>query len=345
VTAGPAPGRAGLRFGIVGPSGIGRAHAASARLAGGRLVAVAASTPASGERAAAELGADRAEADPFAVAEAPDVDVVHVCTPNHLHEALAVRALAAGKHVVLEKPVAMDAGGAERIAAAAAAAGRVVAVAFVYRFHPTVRRARAMVAAGELGEVRLVHGSYQQDWLLRPTDDDWRVDPAIGGRSRAFADIGSHWCDAVEFVTGDRIRRLAAFTAAVVPGRATEDVVVAAFETAAGVPGSVVVSQVSPGRTNRLWFEVDGSEAAVAFDHEHSDELWFGRREEGSTVVGEPPGDGRSHFDRFVADAYAAVLGSPPEGLPDIAAGVRSAHVVDAVLASAASRAWVEVGG
>ena len=106
----------------------------------------------------------------------PELDVVHICTPNHLHEPLAAAALAAGKHVVCEKPLAMDAAGAELLVAAAAAADRQAAVPFVYRFYPTVREARERVRAGETGRVHLVHGTYLQDWLLRPEDGNWRVD-------------------------------------------------------------------------------------------------------------------------------------------------------------------------
>jgi predicted dehydrogenase len=197
-----------LRTAVVGTGFIGRVHARSARLAGARLTGVAGSSPEKGRLAAEELGAERAFASGEELVEAEGVDVVHICTPNHLHEPLALKALAAGKHVVLEKPVALDGDGAGRVAAAAAAAGRVVTVPFAYRFHPMVREARARVAAGDLGRLRLLHGGYQQDWLLTPDDVNWRVDAARGGPSRAFADIGSHWCDLVEFVSGCRIARL-----------------------------------------------------------------------------------------------------------------------------------------
>ena len=138
------------------------------------------------------------------------MDVVHICTPNHLHVPLAELALAAGKHVICEKPIALDGDGAQRLADAAAAAGRIAAVPFVYRYYPTVREARERVRAGVAGPVRLLHGSYLQDWLLRPEDDNWRVEAELGGASRAFADIGSHWCDLAEFVSGHRITRLSA---------------------------------------------------------------------------------------------------------------------------------------
>jgi predicted dehydrogenase len=384
----------GLRIAVAGTGFIGRVHARSARLAGAELAGVAASSPESAERAAAELGAARAFASADELVTADGIDVVHLCTPNHLHEPLALAALAAGKHVVCEKPVALDGDGARRIAAAAADAGRVVAVPFVYRFHPLVREARARVAAGELGPVRVLHGTYLQDWLLGADDTNWRVEPGLGGASRAFADIGSHWCDLVEFTSGARITRLLAHTATTVSSRATgdrptfaaagggghtpsapdrsgasalatedvatEDVALVLFETDAGGSGSVVVSQVSAGRKNRLAFELDGTEAALAFDQEQPELLWVGRRE-GATLVPRdaahlapdaarlatlPAGHGQGYhdcFDLFVADAYAAVSGVAPEGLPLVGDGVRAATITDAVLASARSLSWIEV--
>jgi predicted dehydrogenase len=326
-----------LRVGIAGTGFIGRVHARSARLAGARLVGVAASSPASAERAAADLGAERAFASSGELVADDGIDVVHVCTPNHLHEPLALAALAAGKHVVCEKPIAVDAGGAARVAAAAATAGRVVAVPFVYRFHPMVREARARVATGELGRLRVLHGTYLQDWLLTPEDTNWRVDAALGGPSRAFADIGSHWCDLVEFVGGCRITRVLARTATTVAARApaaghqtfgagtstaqddghepvdTEDVALVLFETDGGAVGSVVVSQVAAGRKNRLWFELDGEAAAVVFDQEAPETLWIGRRGAAEVVPREadnlspaaarlatlPAGHGQGYHDCF----------------------------------------------
>lgn len=373
-----------LRAVVVGTGFIGRVHARSARLAGARLTGVAASSPASAGAAAAALGADRAFASADEAVTTADADVVHLCTPNHLHEALALRALDAGKHVICEKPVALDAAGAVRVRDAGVAAGRLVAVPFVYRFNPLVREARAMAGDGRLGPIRLIHGTYIQDWLAGADATNWRVDAAQGGASRAFADVGSHWCDLVEFVTGHRIVRLVAHTSTFVSERIagsretfgggettgpaaerrkvdTEDAAMVLFETDRGAAGSVVVSQISPGRKNRLWFEVDGAEAAVAFDEEDTERLWIGRQA-GNTIAFRDPGHGSPEatrlsflpaghaqgyadcFDLFVADAYTAMRsGNVPDGLPLVDAGVRTAIIVDAVLESAAARSWVDV--
>ena len=371
-----------LCVGIAGTGFIGSVHARSARLAGARVVSVAASSPQRAETAAAELRADRAAASAEELVRDPELDVVHICTPNHLHQPLAEAALAAGKHVVCEKPLAMDASGAELLVAAAVAAGRQAAVPFVYRFYPTVREARERVRAGETGAVRLLHGTYLQDWLLRPEDGNWRVDESLGGASRAFADIGSHWCDLAEFVTGQRLTRLSARTLTAVPERhigsdghafargdgsgelrqvSTEDAAVVQFETDAGALGSVVISQVSAGRKNRLWIEIDGSEEALAFDQEQPEELWVGRRPEETIVRRDPeslcpaaaryatlpgghPQGYADCFDAFVKDFYEAVAtGHAPDGLPSFADGLRSNRITEAVLASSASGEWVDV--
>src|SRR5215207_8740467 len=173
-----------LRAAIAGTGFIGTVHARSARLAGARLVGVAASTPESARRAQQALGAEQAFDSAQALVEAPDVDVIHICTPNHLHVALAEAALAAGKHVICEKPIALDGAGAQGLADAADRSGRIASVPFVYRYYPTVREARERVRTGVAGPIRLLHGSYLQDWLLRSEDDNWRVDEQLGGASR-----------------------------------------------------------------------------------------------------------------------------------------------------------------
>src|SRR3954447_26126754 len=145
-----------LRVGIAGTGFIGAVHARSARLAGARLVGVAASTPSRAERAAAALGAERAFDTAEQLVASADDDVVHVCTPNHLHVALAQAALAAGKHVICEKPIALDGAGAQALDDAAGATGRITSVPFVYRYYPTVREARERVRTGVSGPIRLL---------------------------------------------------------------------------------------------------------------------------------------------------------------------------------------------
>jgi predicted dehydrogenase len=371
-----------LQAGIAGTGFIGKVHARSVRLAGGRLAGVAASSPERSAAAAKELGAERAFDSAEELVRDPDLDVVHICTPNHLHLPLAEAALAAGKHVICEKPLALDAAGAERLVDVAADSGLHAGVPFVYRYYPTVREARERVRSGQTGATRLLHGTYLQDWLLRPDDANWRVDEQLGGASRTFADIGSHWCDLAEFVSGHRIARLSARLLTAVPERAgeagrhafasggggselrpvtTEDAAVVQFETDAGAIGSVVVSQISAGRKNRLWIELDGAEESVAFDQEHPEELWCGRREAVMIGLRDPetlspaaarfaflpgghPQGYADCFDAFVADFYGGVRNSSAvEGMPTFSDGLRAALVTEAVLTSSREERWVEV--
>jgi len=374
---------AALRAGVVGAGFIGAVHARSARLAGARIAGVSTSSPERSRAAAERLGAEQAFATPEELATDEGIDVVHICTPNNLHAELAALALEHGKHVVCEKPLAIGGAEADRLVAAAAASGRVATVPFVYRFHPVVREARARIGAGALGPVRLIHGGYLQDWLSTPDDDNWRVDPRLGGPSRAFADIGSHWCDLVEFITGDRLAAICAQPARFIAERAergsarafeagpsdgggarravsTEDAVTALFRTRGGATGTLIVSQVSPGRKNHLHVEIACADASVRFEQEQPETLWYGRRSGNEIVYRDPatlapdaarlalapaghPQGYLDCFDLFVADTYAAIAGAAPDGLPRFADGARSNHIVDAVLASAESGGWVEI--
>jgi predicted dehydrogenase len=349
--------------GVIGVGFMGSAHCRSALLAGARLVGVAASTADRAKEAAIRLGAGRGFASAEALINDPDVEVVHVCVPNDLHVPLAALALDAGKHVICEKPMALDVASADALVDSVRAAGAVGTVPFVYRFHPMVRELRARIGAGELGRVHLVHGTYLQDWLSRPDDTDWRVDPVAGGPSRAFADVGSHWFDLAEFVLDDRVSRLGARLGTVFTHRPNEDIALVQFETVGGALGSVVVSQVSPGRKNALAVEVTGTTATGRFEQERPGSIWLGRRDGATTVAADPEHlspDAARHvvvpaghpqgyldcIDRFVADTYAAIDGSAPEGLPTFTDGRRAVVVADAVLRSSSRGGeWVEVGG
>ena len=373
-----------LRIGIVGTGFIAAVHARSARLAGGELVGVASATPELAAAGRDAFGATRAYASADALIDDALIDVVHICTPNHLHVPLTREAMAAGKHVVCEKPLAVTATDAHAVCDEARAAGVQTAVPYVYRYYPTVREARERVATGATGRIRLLHGSYLQDWLLRESDDNWRVDAELGGASRAFADIGSHWCDLAEFVSGERISRLSARMITALPERlriegleafaaadangdgvlrsvTTEDIALVQFETGGGAFGSLVVSQVAPGRKNRLWIELDGSEAALAFDQEQPESLWYGRRERLEIVRRDPsalsaaaapfallpaghPQGYADCFNALVADFYDSVRsGTAAEGMPQFSDGARAADLTEAVIASAAALEWVDV--
>lgn len=359
-----------VRAGLIGAGFIGGVHAHAIRSAGGILTLVADSTPEHAVQAARRLGAVGAADSAMALIASDDVDVVHICTPNATHVDLAERAIAHGKAVVCEKPLATSVGDAERLVSAARQAGVVNAVPFVYRYYPTVREARARIAEGEAGRLWLLHGSYLQDWLAGQGETNWRLDPNRGGGSRAFGDIGVHWCDLMEFVTGHRITRLLArlsnahaerITGGGLRPVSTEDGATVVFETDHGATGSVVASQVSLGRKNKLWFSFDGTESSYVFDQEQPDSLWIGGVAENRVVprglqslgsdegrrlsflpAGHPQGY-QDCFNAFVADTYAAVAGLAANGLPTFTDGHRAAIITAAVLDSAKTDSWVEV--
>jgi len=348
---------------------MGRVHAHAARVAGADVVAVASSSPEAATTGAAALGAERAASTPQELIDSTDIDVVHVCTPNNAHRDLAAAALASGKHVICEKPLATTVADAELLAEQARSAGLVASVPFVYRYYPLVREARARIAADEAGRLHLLHGSYMQDWLAGSEDTNWRLDPVAGGSSRAFGDIGVHWCDLMEFVTGHRITRLFAHTRTVLPARRgpvgwqqveTEDVAMVLFETDRDAVGSVVLSQATLGAKNQLRFSFDGTEASYAFDQESPDVLIVGGRAASTIVPRDPvllssaarpyvtvpaghPQGYQDSFNLYVGDVYALIGGEARDGLASFADGLRAAVLTAGVLESARTRAWVEV--
>jgi predicted dehydrogenase len=351
---------------FVGGGFMAEVHSRASRAARAALVGGASSSLDSAQRAAISLGFERAYATPDELFADSAVDVVHVCTPNATHLEYALAALDAGKNVICEKPLATSVADAELLADRAAAAGVTATVPFVYRYHPMVREARARVASGLAGAVLTIQGAYLQDWLLSDADDDWRVDAAQGGPSRAFADIGSHLCDLVEFVTGDRIARLAATKRTIYSERArnrdiaTEDAVAVVVETTTGAIGTLLVSQVAPGRKNRLSIEINGSAESIVFDQEQPESLWLGRRQSSGLLMrdagqlspdaqrlsilpaGHPLGY-QDAFNAFVADSYAAARGKRPEGLPTFDDGLRAVRLTAAVLESSIHGGWVDV--
>jgi predicted dehydrogenase len=346
------------RSAIIGAGMVGSVHAHAVRRAGGQLTAIAASNPDNSDLAATRLGAGRG-ATAEEIVTADDVDVVHICTPNSLHLEQALAALAAGKHVICEKPLATTLADAQALAEAARDAGTVAAVSFIYRFYPMVREARHRLSGTK---VWLLHGGYVQDHQAKADPTGWRSDPAQSGVSATFADIGSHWCDLAEFVTGQRITEVFAAEASAPRGSIRQDDgAVVAFHTDSGAIGSLVVTQSSPGRKNQLAFSFDARDIAIQFDGERPDELIIGGLASTTTLLRDaaildpaaarysllPAGHPQGYqdcFNSFVADVYDAVAtGTAPEGLPQFVDGVRAATIHAAVAESVASRAWVQV--
>jgi predicted dehydrogenase len=297
---------------VVGTGFIGVVHVEALRRLGVQVYGVVGSSHARATQRVAALGLPPAYESFEAMLADPRVDVVHITSPNHLHYPQAAAALAAGKHVVCEKPLAMTSAETGELLRLAQASGLVHAVNFNIRFYPICRHLHQLVREGGLGDVRLVSGHYLQDWLLLDTDWNWRLEPGLGGSLRAVADIGSHWMDLTSHVAGQRIIAVMADLKTFIPVRRQPTVPVETFATEtsgvtvsrtittedcatillrfqSGAIGNLTISQISAGRKNTLEFEIDGSTSAAAWNSEHPDDLWIGHRGKPNELLPRDP--------------------------------------------------------
>jgi predicted dehydrogenase len=320
---------------VIGTGFIGTVHVEQLRRIGVDVRGVLGSTPERGAARAEALSVRHAYGSLEQILADPSVHVVHVTSPNHLHVPQALAILAAGKHVVCEKPLALTASESAGLVEAAAASGLVNAVNFNIRFYPLHQHMREAVAEGRLGDVRFVTGHYFQDWLLHDTDWNWRLEPDKGGALRAVGDIGSHWLDLMAFVTGQPIVSVMADLATFVTVRqeptgpvetfstersahtvtrpmGTEDAATLLLRFANGARGSVAVSQISAGRKNSLQWEIDGSAGAAWWDSETPDHLWLGHRDRPNELLLRNPA-----LMGAAGRAAAALPGGHVEGFGD----------------------------
>lgn len=353
-----------MNAGIIGMGFIGEVHARAIRANGHNLRAVSAANIDLAREGAEKVGAEFALTTEELISD-PAIDIIHICTPNIFHAELATLALENGKHVICEKPLAISVADATRLTELAREKNLVATVPFIYRYYPTVLEARARLLDSKSAP-SLIHGYYLQDWLASDEVENWRINPKLGGPSRAFGDIGVHWVDLIEFVTGQRIIRLSAQLLKVyesrvdAPSVGTEDGGTIIFETNTGAQGSLVLSQVSAGRKNKLWFSIEGNGYSYVFDQENPDSLWEGGVNVNSTYMrgaaGQSASSGRfsilpaGHpqgyqdcFNAFVADTYSAITLGQSDGLPRFSDGLRAAQLTTAVLESAQTQRWVEV--
>jgi predicted dehydrogenase len=303
-----------MKVGLAGTGFIGPVHLEGLRRNNIKVVGLAEQSYELAQKKAAELGIEKAYQNLDALLADPEIKAVHLATPNYLHHAQAKAALLAGKHVVCEKPLAMNSRESAELVKLAAETKLVNAINFNLRFYPLVQQARAMLKSGEIGTPYIIQGSYLQDWLLYETDWNWRLEPGLGGTLRAVADIGSHWLDLMTFVTGLRIEEVYADFKTFLPTRKkpskpvetytgkilspedymdqpihTEDYATILLHYENGTRGAVTVAQVCAGRKNRLFFEINASKQSLAWDSEHPNDLWMGRRDACNGVLMKDP--------------------------------------------------------
>ena len=376
-----------IRTAIFGTGFMGRVHLeAVRRLEFVEAAAIAGRNAEAAQRLGAGFSVPKITNNYREILRDPAIDAVHICTPNAQHFPMAKDALNAGKHVICEKPLATSVDDGEELVALAAERGLRNCVCHNLRFYPMVQQMRAMRKAGDLGEILVVQGTYFQDWLLYDTDWNWRVDAKAGGPSRCMADIGSHWFDLAEHVTGLRVSSLCADLQTFHPTRKqpkqsvetfaskvlrpedyietavdTEDFGAVIFRMGDRARGSVTASQVSAGRKNRFSIEVYGTRASVAWNQERPDELWVGHRDTANDIFIKDPSllkpEARSYadlpgghsegyddtFKQIFRRFYASIgAGGTPE-YPQFVDGLRQLTILDAVLKSHSTRAWVDV--
>jgi predicted dehydrogenase len=325
-----------IRTAVFGTGFMGRVHLeALRRVENVDVAAIAGRNAAAAEQLGSAFGVQRVDAE--AILRDSTIDAVHICTPNTQHFPMAKAALLSGKHVVCEKPLAVSVAEAEELVALAAHKGLRNCVCHNLRYYPMVQQMRAMREAGDLGEILVVQGTYSQDWLLYDTDWNWRVDAKAGGPSRCMADIGSHWFDMAEHLTGLRVsalcadlntvhktrrqpkgpvetfaNKLAAAADTIDTPADTEDFGAVVFRMGDRARGAMTASQVSAGRKNRLSIEIYGTKSGVAWVQERPDELWIGHRNSANCVIVKDPS-----LLKPSARGFADLPGGHSEGYDD----------------------------
>ncbi|MGP0070403.1 MAG: Gfo/Idh/MocA family protein [Bryobacteraceae bacterium] len=327
-----------LKTALIGTGFMGRIHAENLRRLGTvEITALAGSSPERARAFGNSIGVNRTTGNYQELLEDSSIDAVHVLTPNVLHYPICRAALEHGKHVLCEKPFTMSLDQARELVDLAGKTGLANCIQHNLRYYPLVQQIRRMIEAGDLGEILIVQGTYSQDWLLYDTDWNWRVEAADNGALRAMGDIGSHWMDLIQHVTGLPITQLCADLATFHPTRRkpkgsvetfaakqlkgsqyddvpidTEDFGSVLLRLGDRARGAFTVSQMSAGRKNMFTVDIYGSQAGVAWNQERPDELWIGQRNVPNQIIVKDPA-----LLYPQAAAYADLPGGHSEGYDD----------------------------
>ena len=327
-----------VKTAVIGTGFMGKVHSEAIRRLGHvDLVAVAAHTAPEAAEFGEAIGVERTTGSYMELLADPSIEAVHVCTPNALHFPVSKAALQAGKAVLCEKPLSLSVAEAQEMVDLAAEKKLPNCVNHNLRFYPVVQQIRRMIEAGELGEILVVQGTYSQDWLLYDTDYNWRLDKAANGPLRVVGDIGSHWMDLVQHLTGQRITALCADLQVIHKTRKkpkhsiqtfagktlrpedydevpieTEDFGAVLVHLGDRARGAYTVSQVNAGCKNRFQMEIFGTKCGVSWNQERPDELWIGHRNSPNQVIIKDPS-----LMYPAAAAYADLPGGHSEGYDD----------------------------
>jgi predicted dehydrogenase len=328
-----------IKAAVIGTGFIGPAHIEALRRIGGvEVIAVTSGDDPGAKNIGEKYGIKKVYNTWQEVVSDEDVEVIHNCTPNYLHYEINKAALLAGKHIISEKPLTITSGESAELLKIAEEKGLVNAVNYNYRFYPLIQHAKRIIDNGDLGEIFYVHGNYLQDWLYYNTDYNWRLESSLSGSSRAVADIGTHWCDLIQFLCGSKITEVFADLITIHNRRIkpagvietfknkietsgiesnkididTEDIGTVILKFDNGSKGVFTVSQVSAGRKNHFHFEINGSKKSIAWNQEEPNQLWSGFREKANEVLIKDPS--LLHPD---SRKYAHYPGGHPEGYPD----------------------------
>jgi predicted dehydrogenase len=328
-----------LKIGIIGTGFMGKVHAENVRRLGNvEIVAVADYADEPARQFAQAIGVERSTGDYHTLLNDPEIDAVHILTPNALHYPMCKAALNAGKHVLCEKPFTVTSAEARELVELAGRTKLANAINHNLRYYPVVQQIRRMIEAGDLGDILIVQGTYSQDWLLYDTDWNWRVDSKANGALRAMGDIGSHWMDMIQHLTGLKITALCADLATFHKTRKrpkgqietfagkklqpedyqevpidTEDFGAVLLHLGDRARGAFTVSQMSAGRKNRFEFDIYGTKAGVSWNQERPDELWIGQRNTPNALIVKDPS-----LLYPKAAAYADLPGGHSEGYDDV---------------------------
>lgn len=357
-----------LNTAVIGAGNVAHLHIEAVnRLGTARVRAVVDKNRGKAETAARKHSIPEIHEDYRAVLEDPDIDIVHCCLPNSMHYDFLKAALDAEKHILTEKPLCTTSREAREIRDIADRKKLLCGINFQYRYFPQVQVMKDRIQSGNTGRLRIVHASYEQDWLSRESDFNWRIDPAEGQCTAAAADIGSHLVDLIEYTTGKQMVRLFAHLRTLIPARravreagmeevvniSADDYGCVMFEIETGAVGSLHFTQVLPGKKNAIMLQVSGSEVSLRWEWEKPHSLWVGSREDPvreEMLSGDFKDGWRGGVFSLMAAFYSSVQSwcksgdAGIQGYPSLADGVRVGEIVEAILHSHRESIWVDTG-